>query len=232
MTVVDPRDAALQAACPVLPVPRFGELPPATPGQRVLLARDGVYLEVTRSWFGCVHKLASLPINPPLPYGVVREVIHFAFGVIPITLLERFVAYGRQCLPNEAAGALVYSRERGSLRLVLHEALQAGPDGIDYRVADLGAGEELAIDLHTHGTLSAFWSATDNADDQGVKVCGVFGNLDRSRPSAAFRLAVNGHFIALPHPWERAEPVAEVDVAGSCPTLSSMGFETCSLWNT
>ena len=228
---VDPRDAALHAACPVLPVPRFGELASATPGQRVLLARDGVYLEVTRTWFRCVLKLASLPNKPPLPYGEVQEVIRFVFGVIPVTLLEEFIAYGRRCLPNEAAGALVYSRERGTLRLVLHEALHTGPDGIHYRVADLSDDEELAIDLHTHGKLSAFWSATDNADDQGVKVCGVFGHLDRHQPSAAFRLAINGHFIALPHPWDRRAPTREVDVAGTCPTLASMGFEPCTEWN-
>jgi PRTRC genetic system protein A len=228
---IDPRDAALQSACPVVPVPRFGELPSAQPGQRVLLARNGVFLEVTRSWMRCVLKLGDLPAKPPLPYGVVHEHLSFAFGVIPLRLLGEFIAHGRRSLPNEAAGALVFSKTRGDLRLVLHEVLEAEPAAIRYRIGAMDADEELAIDLHTHGVLGAFWSTTDDADDQGVKVCGVFGNLDRAHPSAAFRLAINGHFLKLPHPWDRREPSQEVDLQGCCPTLVSMGLEAHSQWN-
>lgn len=207
---IDPRDAALQAACPVLPVPRFGELSSARAGQRVLLARNGVFLEVTRSWMRCVLKLVDLPAKPPLPYGAVEEHLSFAFGVIPLRLLDEFIAHGRRSLPNEAAGALVFSKTRGNLRLVLHHVLEARPAAIRYRIDSMDADEELAIDLHTHGVMGAFWSTTDDADDQGVKVCGVFGNLDRTRPSAAFRLAINGRFLKLPHPWGQREPPQEM----------------------
>jgi PRTRC genetic system protein A len=226
----DPRDTALQSACPAIPVPRYGALPLQSMGQRVLLGQNGVYLEVTRSWMRCVHKLADLPSAPPLPYGCVEEHLSFAFGVIPLRLLEEFIAHGRRALPNEAAGALVFSKLRGTLRLVMHEALEAGPASIRYRVEEMDADEELAVDLHTHGTLAAFWSGTDDADDRGVKVCGVFGNLDRARPSAAFRLALNGHFLKLPHPWE-APAQAAVDLEEDCPTLTAMGFETHHQWN-
>lgn len=228
---MDPRDAVLQAACPVVPVPRFGDLSAAPPGQRVLLARNGVFLEVTRSWLRYVVKLGDLPVKPPLPYGVVQEHLSFAFGVIPMRLLDEFIAHGRRALPNETAGALLFSRTRAGLRLVLHEALEAGPAAVRYRINDMDADEELAIDLHTHSVLGACWSSTDNADDQGVKVCGVFGNLDRPRPSAAFRLAVNGRFRKLSHPWEHAEQREAVDLQDRCPTLASMGFDAHSQWN-
>lgn len=228
---IDPRDAALQSACPVVPVPRFGELSSALAGQRVLLARNGVFLEVTRSWLRCVLRLGDLPVKPPLPYGVAHEHVSFSFGVIPLRLLDEFIAHGRRSLPNETAGALVFSKTRGDLRLVLHEALESGPAAIRYRIDPMDADEELAIDLHTHGVLGAFWSMTDDADDQGVKVCGVFGNMDRARPSAAFRLAVNGHFLTLPHPWDQREQPQEVDPQDRCPTLVSMGFEAHSQWN-
>jgi PRTRC genetic system protein A len=228
---IDPRDAALQATCPAVAVPRFGALSPAPPGQRVLLARNGTFLEVTRSWLRFVFKLGDLPVKPPLPYGDVQEHLSFAFGVIPLRLLGEFIAHGRRALPNETAGALVFSKTRGALRLVIHEALQSGPAAIHYRIDRMEADEELAVDLHTHGALGACWSSTDDADDQGVKVCGVFGNLDHVRPSAAFRLAVNGRFIKLPHPWDRRGPLQEVVMQDRCPTLTSMGFEAHSQWN-
>lgn len=229
----DVRDAALQAACPVVPVPRFGPPSSACAGQRVLVASNGVFLEVTRTWLRCVLKLAELPAAPPLPYGIVKEHLSFEFGVIPLRLLDEFIEHGRLELPNEVAGALVYSKRTGTLRLVIHEALQASPASIRYRMDGLLPDEEVAVDLHTHGRLEAFWSATDDADDQGVKVCGVFGDLHKPRPSAAFRLAVNGCFLPLPHPWggkSCAEPA--LDLSQACPTLASMGFTSPQLWNT
>lgn len=228
----DPRDLALQAICPCVPVPRFGVLADLAPGQRTLIGRNGVFLEVRRPWLRCVLKLADLPASPPPPYGEVRERIEFSFGVIPLALLEQFIAQGRAHLPNEVAGALIYNASTRRLRLQVHESIEAGPAGVRYRQPDLAADESLAVDLHTHGRLRAFWSSTDDEDDQGVKVCGVFGSLHRERPSAAFRLAVNGAFKGLAHPWQE-EATGDLDLAERCPTLAAIGFEEVdAAWNT
>lgn len=230
----DPRDVALRRACPCVPVPRFGPLDEAGPGQRVLVARNGIFLEVRRSWLQCTVRIAELPRAPPLPYGALTERIDFSFGVIPIALLKEFIAIGRKGLPNEVAGALIYHRGSNTLRLDIHDAIKAGPAEIQYRMPVLGPEEEVAVDLHTHGCLTAFWSSTDDADDQGVKVCGVFGNLHREKPSAAFRLAINGLFRELPHPW-RAKPFGSapsIEVGEVCPTLVAMGFTEIDAWNT
>jgi PRTRC genetic system protein A len=147
----------------------------------VLVGSNGTFLEVTRPWLRAVLRLGELPPTPPLPYGEVREGIEFSFGVIPIRLLEEFLAHGRACLPSEVAGALIHSSGSNTLRLQVHDAIEAGPSGVRYRMPDLAPGESLAVDLHTHGRLQAFWSSTDDADDQGVKVCGVFGSLHQVR---------------------------------------------------
>ena len=230
----DPRDVALQRACPCVTVPRFGPLDDAELGQRVLVASDGIFLEVRRSWLQCFVRIGELPRTPPLPYGSLTERIAFTFGVIPIALLEEFLAIGRTGLPNEVAGALVYNRASRTLRLAIHDAIKAGPAQIQYRMPVLDADEEVAVDLHTHGRLPAFWSSTDNADDRGVKVCGVFGNLHRETPSAAFRLAVNGQFRELPHPWSApsCDSVPSVELGEACPTLVAMGFTEIDAWNT
>lgn len=230
----DPRDIALQRACPCIPVPRFGSLDDAELGQRVLVASNGVFLEVRRSWLQCILRIGDLPRTPPLPYGRLTERIAFSFGVIPIALLDEFIAVGREGLPNEVAGALIYRRRSNSLRLAVHDAIKAGPAEIRYRMPVLGSDEEIAVDLHTHGRLSACWSSTDDADDQGVKVCGVFGNIHVERPSAAFRLAINGQFRELPHPWAVKPSANEppVELGEACPTLVAMGFTEIDAWNT
>lgn len=217
---------------PCVVVPKFGELPGLSAqdcGMRLLVARSGLYVQIKLDWLDAVVRVQGLPARPPLPYGDVAESIRFAFGVIPIALLESFIDAGRASLPNEIAGALIFCRASASLRLVLHEALEAGPGGVRYRLPHLRTGESLAVDLHTHGHDPAFWSPTDDRDDQGIKVTGVFGDLHArqdARPSAAFRLVINGFFKSLPHPWSGATQDESLDAQGPCPTLDSLGFIT------
>ena len=233
----DARDVASLRACPCVAVPRYGELAQAEFGQRVLVASNGVFLEVRRSWLDCVVRISDLRDTPPLPYGALAKHISFTFGVIPVALLDEFVAVGRDALPNEVAGALIYERTRNTLRLVVHDAIHAGPADVQYRMPTLDHAEELAVDLHTHGRLPAFWSATDDADDQGVTVCGVFGDLHREATSAAFRLAINGAFWELPHPWssQRSEPAPTPEFSAERLTRLATRlteFTERSTWNT
>ncbi|RZI42158.1 PRTRC system protein A [Herbaspirillum sp. HC18] len=211
----DPRDNALQSTCPVLAAPRYGSLPDMQNGQRVVIAANGVFVQVKLNWLECMLRIAELPAAPLLPYGTVKTRIAFAFGAIPVCLLEAFVAAGRMRLPNEIAGGLIYSRRNGTLRLQVYDAPQASPDGIAYRMPPLDEDESIAIDLHTHGRSRAFWSPADNGDDRGIKVAGVFGHLHREKPSAAFRLAVNGYYHPLRHPWEDGGMPAEGLAAGA-----------------
>ena len=199
--MMDVRDLALQAACPVIATPRFGPLHDMVNGQRIILAANGVFVQVKLDWLDCIQRLSpALPI--PLPYGGIEERLTFTFGVLPIRLIEAFIEAGRRGLPNEVAGALIYSRRSRSLRLALCEPLDVSPHQIDYRVPAMDADETLAVDLHTHGHGLPFWSAKDDRDDQGIKVTGVLGCLHQPKPSALFRLAVNGRFHPLPHPWQ------------------------------
>lgn len=201
--VLDARDAALRQTCPCVSMPMFGDLDPMVAGQRIVVAANGVYTQFKNAWLDCSLRIGVLAPAMSLPYGTMAESVAFEFGVIPIRLLEAFIDCARASLPNEVAGALVYHTGSGLLRLAMHVPVEAGPGHIRYRIEDLGPDELLAVDLHTHGEMPAFWSSEDDRDDRaGVRVCGVFGYLSRARPSAQFRLALNGKFLPLPNPWE------------------------------
>ncbi len=202
--MLDPRDRALQSTCPVLAVPCFGTLPDMQNGQRVVVATNGVFVQVKLDWLDCMLCVAALPSSPSLPYGAMRERIAFSFGLIPVRLLESFIEIGRARLPDEVAGGLIYSHRTGKLRLNVFDPWQASEGRIDYRMPHLAEDETIAVDLHTHGRSPAFWSPLDDRDDRGIKVAGVFGHLQHATPSAALRLAVNGCYRALRHPWEAA----------------------------
>ena len=63
---------------------------------------------------------------------------------------------------------------------------------------------------------------------RALKVAGVFGNLDREQPSAAFRLVLNGMYRPLAHPWQAT--AREVEADRHWPTLDSLGFNLGEAW--
>lgn len=196
--MMDVRDQALLASCPVVAAPRFSPLPEMDNGQRVIVASNGWFVQTRLDWLDSITALNMEAPAMRLPYGEVREHLRFSFGPLPIPLIEAFVVYGREHLPDETAGVLIFSRRTGRLRLAFCEAERTSPVRIDYRRPPMADDETVAVDLHTHGRAPAFWSADDDRDDQGIKVAGVFGLLDQPWPMARFRLVINGLYQDLP----------------------------------
>lgn len=215
--MMDARDQALQASCPVIAAPRFGSLPPMGNGQRVIVARNGTFIQTRLDWLDCILAMGQQCNAIRLPYGEVTEHLRFRFGVLPITLIEDFVARARRRLPDEAAGVLIYSRTTGGLRLAMCDAQSVSPVHIHYRRPPMGRGETVAVDLHTHGSSPPFWSDEDNRDDMGIAVAGVFGLLHQPAPTARFRLVVNGFHKPLDqHPWmSSGQEATTADSAGT-----------------
>ena len=76
------------------------------------------------------------------------------------------------------------------------------------------------MEVHTHPGM-AYFSETDNADEQGFRLYGVLGNINQARPEFCLRLGVYGDFIPL-----RADEVFEDDIYQVVDdTPSSLGVE-------
>ena len=60
-------------------------------------------------------------------------------------------------------------------------------------------GDDSAIlcDLHSHGNMRAFWSSTDDADEQSARIFIVIGKLD-TEPEIRMRVGVYGYWRPLP----------------------------------
>lgn len=54
-------------------------------------------------------------------------------------------------------------------------------------------GENVVLDLHSHGTMGAFFSGIDNQDEKGLQLYGVVGKLDKT-PVVHLRVGVYGYF--------------------------------------
>lgn len=199
--MLDPRDDAIQSTFPVVAAPRFGPLEPLDrAGERFVLAANGVFMQVERGWLRCLRQVGALDPALNLGYGPLDDGVHLLFPA-PVTLLARFVDAARAALPNEIAGALVWSSDTRSLRLALWESLAASAGRVDYRIPSLPTGDTVAVDLHSHGHAEAFFSYdTDDVDDRSVKLALVYGALHRSEPEVAARLCLNGVFVPLDLP--------------------------------
>ena len=53
------------------------------------------------------------------------------------------------------------------------------------------------MDIHSHGDMRAFFSWTDNRDEQGLRLYMVVGRLDTLIPEIDIRLGVYGYFAPL-----------------------------------
>lgn len=72
---------------------------------------------------------------------------------------------------------------------------QASSDRVRYQGGD--ADGTIVLDLHSHHDMGAFFSETDNRDEQGCRFYAVIGRI-YSKPEIRLRLGVYGDFLDLP----------------------------------
>jgi len=155
---VDQRDAILQAAFPTVPVPRFGALPELEVGRkRLLMAADGVYLEVRSTALHARLRLAAVET----PHGTCTECITPTGGRLDQTWIGKLAALALDGGASEVAGGIVLGSEGWCIQHP--QTLSSSGDHVSYR--DEFEDDRLLVDMHSHGAHDAFFSSTDDAGD-------------------------------------------------------------------
>lgn len=85
-------------------------------------------------------------------------------------------------------------RFAGSLVRIVRPDQEAGAGSVHY---DAGDQDGVICDLHSHHTMSAFFSATDDCDEGGFRFYAVVGQV-LARPEIRLRLGMYGDFVSLP----------------------------------
>lgn len=206
-TEIDPRDNILQAHAPAVMVPKFGNFPDlAENGHRYLIASDGVWLEVRRPWLHLRWPLAMSPA--PLPYGdIIEDAMDFAFDLNTGDFrhfMHEFAEQACAAMPNECAAWFVWNDTAKKLEYRPLVATNATTSGVRFYRPTLQDHEHLAVDLHSHGSLPAGFSATDDEDDAGeVKLAMVIGRVGER--SEKWRMRVCAHSLFIPFDEEAEE---------------------------
>lgn len=202
----DPTAAAVLDAVPCYPVPPAGRSPAidalrtARVGHGFAVGTDGMMLILRRPWLKLNYRVSEGP-ECHAPYGKVGlDAVMLRCGLIPGELLAQILDHFRQALPNEAAAFVLWNERTGDFSIDFPKIDAATPSRLVYRTPQPGADCHVVCDLHSHGAGTAFFSATDNADDiHSTKVAIVVGGLGRPEdPSFAARLCAGGMFLPLP----------------------------------
>jgi PRTRC genetic system protein A len=173
---------------------RSGSLPPnASLGYQYFLAAAGVYLRAENRFFDVLLPIARCPVR-----GLAPLQPHFRLKVLrlPGRLLAAVLADARRVRRQDGRlkEALYHFKHDGARVRVLkpaQRATAASVVGVESNSADV------ILDLHSHGNMGAFWSGTDDGDEQGFRAYGVIGRLDE-RPEIGLRLGVYGYWFPLP----------------------------------
>lgn len=185
-------DSVMQSVCPAVMVPRHEALTPMNgPGHRFLVAADGVYLDLARSWLRLTTLTAASAVA--MPYGSVAERVDFGFGADFACLVARFIDEARSACPIEHAAWLVFDESARQLDYSPVHVAWGSVGRVRYHRPTASATRHPAVDLHSHGRMPAFFSATDDVDDtDDAKLAIVVGNLGDEVVSVAARLIAAG----------------------------------------
>ncbi len=154
-----------------------------------VLAGDGLFLAAANSLLEVRIPVALCPVRGLAPLFAACTLVH---GRLPTAIWEETL----RCLRlAHAAGCevLVGVRHDGDRYQLVVPHQVVAPLAVRYAPQD-----GWLLEMHSHRDGSAWFSATDTADEQRLRLYGVVGRLDRERPAVALRVGAYGHFLPLP----------------------------------
>ena len=155
-------------------------------GYDYVLGSGGLYVQSESA-----HLTARVLVAPCEVRGLapVAEKVELAHGPIPARLFEVGLDWFEDDPGTERFFAVRWDGHRYGL--VVPPQLGTATR-LKYRPP---AG--VLAEFHSHGTSRAFFSKTDDCDEQGFRIYGVAGRLDTDRPELSLRVGVYGHFVPV-----------------------------------
>ena len=151
-----------------------------------VLARDGLYIWAENEHFEAAVCIADAEVRGLSP---LREEVRLRHGKIPGYLYDTtLIAFSGN---PQAEQFLAITWEDGCYNL-RYPSQQGTGGGVKYDVVP-----GTILEIHSHGSMRAFFSGTDDRDEQGFHLYGVIGRVDTYLPESLFRVGVYGYFALL-----------------------------------
>lgn len=174
---------------------------------RYILAANGVFVYSRNDYFEVL-----MPLNYWRVFGGRRQVrglveLEPRFRIcskVPAIKLQEIVKRSRWFVPDEV---LIYTKinpygwindippqENGKTFCKSRESLPYVP-----------------IETHSHNSMPAFFSGTDNVEETGLRIYAVLGKVTHPTVEIKVRVSVYGHYWTIPYEWvfEKCDAVKE-----------------------
>lgn len=147
-------------------------------------------------------KVKSIPgYTPPKGTVQIKEEVNFLpAGKVPYDLFLGIVKFFREVMKNnnnsklEAMAHVLWNPTDGYHVAVPTQEVSGA--SVKYTHDHLKPGDIVVVDIHSHNSMSAFFSATDNKDDcNSVCYSGVVGKLTDTGFDTVWRMNVQDHKI-------------------------------------
>ncbi len=151
-----------------------------------VLGAGGLYVQSENA-----HLTARVLVAPAEVRGLapVSEKLTLAHGPIPAHVFELGLGWLLAAPDTERFFAIKW--DGGAYRLVVPPQEGTG-SSLTYQPS-----QGVIAEFHSHGSHRAFFSTTDDRDEQGFRVYGVVGRIDSPQPELTLRVGIYGHFAPL-----------------------------------
>lgn len=125
--------------------------------------------------------------NGKIPYRHLQDIVQFFREVMGRSGSKAF-SHG----DYEAMAHIIWSPELNAYRVAIPtQRVSKASVSYDWDHIDESKGEYIALDIHSHNTMSAFFSGTDDNDDRlSYGISGVAGKLEQPVPAFVWRLNI------------------------------------------
>lgn len=164
-----------------------------------LLQGDGLW-QIRKNKIGTFNIKMSDVIVPGLETNV-EEGIELSVPKIPLSLWDTTLSFFKDVQKKQDTEAyLQFFYDSDKEEYILHCPEQmVGKASVKYTTSPEFESDNMicVMEIHSHGTMSAFFSGTDNADEKDDRFFGVVGKINSLYPETKFRLMLGGQEIPI-----------------------------------
>ena len=150
-----------------------------------IFARDGVYIQARNNLIEATISVGYADIKGLAP---LEEKIILLHGKIPWRLYDLAYSTFLTDRNRERYVAIVWV-DGYHLRVPDQDR---EPGSVKYQTES-----NVVMDMHSHGTMTAWFSGTDDRDEQALRLYMVVGKLDTLIPEIELRIGVYGYFAPV-----------------------------------
>lgn len=153
----------------------------------IVTGRDGSVYRIEQMPYGCFDcredgsDVDFRMTEKKIPYGILMDV----------------VAFFKRNPRKEAAVQIFYNLETEKYEIYYPEQQVTSASVVFTRNHDMENDKVLVMDIHSHGSMNAFFSSIDDNDEKGTRLFMVFGNLDKKEITHKLRAGIAGNYKML-----------------------------------